>query len=140
MVNAKIVLFMVGTCFILTLFCGCAENEVKSISSNDVTIQSDVADLVEGKIDYFLDDSNEIFMLKVSFILHNIAGKKIDQLKITAEFYDEDNNLLGASEPKYLNNVPIDYKEQFDPNFNVFTYESTDAKNVDHVVIVAVEE
>jgi hypothetical protein len=100
---------------------------------------SDVVELVNASVDFKTDQSGEINRVIVYFLYHNIAGRTIPSLQTTAKFYDGNNNLIATSAPKNHSNFIEDWTEQFDPNFNKIEYLCDDAKNIDHVVLLAIE-
>ena len=61
-------------------------------------------------------------------------------VKVTTEFYDENDNLITIMGPKYIR-LPDDYTEYgFSPGINIMSYNGYNAYMVDHVKIIVVEE
>lgn len=136
----KILMLIFSLFFIIINFSGCQEQQIQSIQFEGITLDSDVVELVNASIKYTRDDFEKVYLVDVHFLFHNIAGRRIDRLKITVEFYDENDNLIAIGGPKYTHYLPSDYTEQFDPNFNVISYEGEKADQIDHVKIIALEE
>jgi len=117
---------------------GCFENETEAISFNEVTLESDVVELVNGTIRYFKNALNEIWKVEVQYLFHNIANRDIE-IEVTTELYDDNDNWIATLGPKVIQ-LPNDYTEKsVSQTVNIVSYDGDKVALVDHAIIVAVE-
>jgi len=105
--------------------------------SSDITLESEVVRLVHAKL-IPKKDEDILVSMDVEYLFKNIAGRVVS-VQVTAEYYDEQDNLLYTSEPRLITNLPIDYTETNISPTNVISYSGGDADKVDHIKIVADE-
>jgi hypothetical protein len=125
---------------IFILFSGCVQEKTKEITFENITLESEVVELLNASLDFKYDKSKIITRAEVSYLFHNIAGHIIETLNVTVNFYDMDNNLVAKGGPKYLRNLPIDYEEKYYFEPNRILYDGPEAYAIDHCRIIAVEE
>ncbi len=118
---------------------GCQQTATESEISDNVTLISDIVELVNASMEKKMDPYGIDHRVTVTFLFHNIAGRTIPLLKTTARFYDDDDNLIAMSEPKRIFNLLSDWTEQYDPTFNKIVYIDEDAQYISRAVLVAVE-
>jgi hypothetical protein len=85
----------------------------------------------------FIEDEGEIIRVEVTYLLINIAPRDI-RIIVTAEFYDENDNLLGIGPRKNLELLE-GYTEQSVSPANIITFDQQDVANVDHVKLIVEE-
>lgn len=134
-------LISIGFCVILIIgfFSGCQESQIEAASFEDVTLVSDVVELVNGSLNYHYNEFNEIWKIEVKYLFHNIAKRDIE-IEVKIECYDEKDNLITILGPKYIR-LPDDYTEQgFAPGINIMSYDNNENVHmIDQVVIIAEE-
>jgi hypothetical protein len=129
----------------ITALSGCQETQIEgTVTFEGVTLESDVVELFNASLKLFKDDYEMTWKAEVKYLFHNIAGRIIDDLEITVEFYDENDNLLTIRGPKHILSMPADYTEAGFAGTNIvqYTRDDGDGENVykvNHVRIVAVE-
>ena len=135
----KLWFMFVVTILIIIIISGCFE---KNEEANDqgfegITLESDIAELVYATKEFIKNDDGETIRVEVRFRFRNIAGRDID-FNVTAEFYDEDNNLLETSPKKWF--ILLEgYTEVGIGPANIISYEGEDLTEVDHVILRTVE-
>lgn len=117
---------------------GCQENNTNNGQSFEgITIESSIVELAYASKE-FIKDNNEIIRVEVEYLFHNIAGRDID-FNVFAEFYDKDDNLLNTSYPPKKFIFLEDYTETGIGPANIITYDGENCKQVDHIIIKAIE-
>jgi len=124
---------------------GCQQTGTQSVSK--ITLESDVVELVYSNLTFqtkyeFLNRDDPyptkiIEQADASYLFHNIAGRDIF-VKVTAIFYDKDNNVIGGGGPKTIQ-LFDDYTEQSITPVNTISYKGEGVEDVDHVKIIAEE-
>lgn len=136
-------ILVIGLLFLLLIasLSGCQEPEQTAITYEGIELESSVVELVNASLEYhYKEGTREVVKIDAHYLFHNIAGRTIDRLIITAEFLDKEDNLVAMGGPKILNNFPKDYTEQYDPNFNTISYEGPNVDKINHIIIIAEEE
>ena len=129
----------------ITALSGCQETQIEgTVTFEGVILESDVAELFNASLKLFKDDYEMTWKAEVKYLFHNIAGRTIDDLEITVEFYDENDNLLTIRGPKHIIPFPADYTESRFGLTNIIQYtrDEGDGENVykvSYVRIIAVE-
>ena len=135
---------------IITLtICGCNEQEsVKTEENkNKVTLISDLVELAESNFEIIKEqqynEDCECFQevvkgAEVTYLLHNRLDRYI-RVRIEAEFYDNDNNIIATGGPKWISLIE-DHTEVgiFEPN--TIRYSGSDAEKITHVILIAEED
>jgi hypothetical protein len=126
---------------IVACLSGCQESQIEAGKFRGITLESDVVELVNASLDINYDEG-EIKNVEVKYLFHNILDRTINTLKITAEFYDKNDNLITIGGPKFINNLPANYVESagYSPANIITLTEKEKVRFVDHVVIKAIEE
>ena len=135
----KLLCFSFSIILIIGFFSGCQESELEALSFEGLTLVSDVVELVNGSLNYYYNDYNEVWKVEVKFLFHNIAKRDIE-IEVKVELYDEHDNFITILGPKYIN-LPNDYTEQgFAPGINIMSYENNQNVHlVDYAIIIAEE-
>ena len=142
----KNVLVLVTIIIIFVMMCsGCQQKATQNYSK--VILESDIveiknADLTLINRSEYVNDTDPtptriIIRADVTYLFHNIAGRDIS-VKVTAVFYDKDNNVIAGGGPKTIQ-LFNDYTEQSITPANTISYEGENVALVDHVKIIAVE-
>jgi len=97
-------LLLLGVLIILliTFLSGC-QQEGTTIDDNldNISLESDVVELVYSIINFNKDDEGVIFSVEVQYRFRNIANRNIE-INVFAEFYDVKDNLLAKEGPKEI--------------------------------------
>ena len=103
----KVYLFIVGISAIvlINVLSGCQEQQLEPARFKDIALESTVVELVNASLDFSYNDTNMIIKVDVQYLFHNIAGRTIDDLKITVEFLDKNGTLVAIGGPKYIHNL-----------------------------------
>ena len=123
----------------IVFLAGCEEQGTTTESniSNKIELQSDLVKLVYAKL-VPKTENEEIKNMNVEYLFKNIAGRTVS-LKVNAEFYDEENNLIYTSPSKPFVNILKDYVETEISPFNIISYDGENTNKIDHVKIIAEE-
>jgi len=133
------IIFVVIVLFLSIFLAGCEEKATDVGNGfENILFESNVAKLAHGKVT-FVKDNNVIIRTEVEFLLKNIVDRVVN-LRIIAEFYDNDNNLLYISEPHTIENMPIDYQESEILASNIIKYSGDFASIVDYVKLIVTEQ
>ena len=118
---------------------GCQEQSTTTENniSNKIELESDVVGLTYANINQHTAGSQTV-QVDVEYLLKNIADRIIN-IEITAEFYDENNNLIYTGGPKYMTNLPVGYAETNILPVNIISYSGEDAYKIDHIKIIVEE-
>jgi len=127
-------IFLVGTIICLVFLAGCTGTEVKEDDNNIFT--SNVVKLLDYSIDRIKDRQGIVGQIDLTGRIENIVDHKID-LKITANFYDSDNNFLGSSNYRILG-LRAKPDAGHSTTFEI-TYREQNANKFDHFMIKADE-
>jgi hypothetical protein len=120
------------------LLSGCQEQEATSTNNfENIEFESDVFELINGSLD-FVELNNVIIRAEAKYMFKNIADRNVYGVKVIAEFYDKDNNLIYTGGPKNFS-LPIGYTETGLSPANVISYTGDRVKEVDYVRILAFE-
>lgn len=137
----KKVLWFIGiiTVLIATCLSGCQQKGTTTDSNTfkNITLDSDVVELVYSKLDFSKDEQGHILNVEVRYLFRNIANRDIG-IKVFVEFYDKGDNLLATEGPKEIN-LPKGWIEQGVAPANIITYTGENVAEVDHVKIIAEE-
>ena len=136
----KVYLFIFGVSAIvlINVLSGCQEQQPEPVLFKDITLESTVVELVNASLDFSYNDTSKITKVEVQYLFHNIAGRTIDDLKITVEFLDKNGTIVAIGGPKYIRNLPKDYVEQTIMPANIISYTGENVYKIHHVKIVAV--
>lgn len=127
--------------------CGCAEE--KAVVNNEkgtIIIQSDIVELEYSSFDIitkpeFDSDCNCYIeateSVDITYLFHNIAGRAVS-VKVTVEYYDKDDNLIGIAGPKTIN-LPKDYTEKGITPANTISYTGHKIEDIYKAIIIAEE-
>ena len=122
---------------ITTIFIGCFDSGVTTDRNlNNLIFESDVVALKNYSVN-IIQDEEEIIRVDVEFLFSNIVPRDI-KVKVTAEFYDKNNNLLGIG-PRREIELLRGYTETTIFPANIISYDKEDAAKVDYVKLTAVE-
>jgi len=118
---------------------GCQEPSTTTENniSNKIDLESDVVELAYANINQHIEGTKTV-QVDVEYLFKNVADRIIS-IEITAEFYDENNNLIYTGGPKYMTNLPVGYVETNILPVNIMSYSGEDAYKVDHIKIVVEE-
>jgi len=132
-------IIFVGIVLFLSIFLAGCEEKATNVEDGfeNIEFESNVTKLVYCKLN-FVTDNNVIIRAEVEYLLKNIVDRVLN-LRIIAEFYDDDNNLLYISEPHTLENMPIGYQESEILASNIIKYNGDFAGIVDYVKLVVNE-
>ena len=120
--NNHLIIFGIAVLLLAVGLSGCSETQ------NENTISDKVS------VDYsFIKGSTEDYVSShyVRGTVKNIAGYKLSKIKITANFYDE-NDIYLKSYSDYVYNLPDTYTEDFEIGFPVY---GSYHENVDHATV-----
>ena len=90
--NVIVVIF--GSILLISILCGCTGTQVENEFEN--IFESDVTKLLEYDMEELKDREGRVGQVIVNGKIENIVDRKID-VKITARFYDINDNYLGES-------------------------------------------
>jgi hypothetical protein len=137
--NKKGCLVIITIIFLPVFFAGCVEDTSTDVENNfdNIEFESEVTELIYGRLNY-VKDNNIVIRTELEYLLKNIAGKVLN-LKIVAEFYDSDNNLLYTAPQHTIDNMPVNYQETDILASNILSYDGEFTDIVDHVKLVVTE-
>ena len=125
-------IFLLGiVIFISITLCGCQSNQVEDNTYEDI-FESDVVTLINYSLDLNENKSGVITKATINGIIKNSVDRKIS-VNITAEFYNNNDYLLGKSWYK-INNMPIDYQTTF-----TIIYNKNNVADVNRIKLKATE-
>ena len=134
----KLVISVVFAVLIVLVLSGCQEQTGASTGFDGVRLVSSVVEFANASLNVFKDKNDNVYKVEVKYLFHNIAGKDLT-VKVTASFYDVDENLIGSGGPKNIRLLE-DYTEQSFGLANSIVYESDNVERIDHVVLYVVED
>ena len=148
-VKKSIAILILLMILLLVLLVGCFE-EQKATTVNEkykkIFLESNVVELSESSMDIITDQKYDldcecyvefIRQVDVSYLFRNIAGRDVG-VKVTVEFYDKDDNLIGVGGVKTINLLK-GYTEQSYTPANTISYNGRKVADVYYVKIVAEE-
>ena len=132
-----IFVFTVSIILIAILFTGCQEEEGITIENpmEGVFFESDILEIYNGS---FVIDRNKngiVTSAEVIFYFRNLLDRNINNLKISVDFCDKNDNVL-KSFPYTFFVFPAGYMER---SANAFFYDGDNVIHVDHVNIHVIE-
>ncbi len=141
-------LIIISIIIIITLS-GCQEQKAVTAGekSGQIKLRSSVVELYESSYnintksikDTYTDKIYEIIeSIEVKYLFKNIAGKPVD-IEVSAEFYDENNKIVGLGGPRYIN-LPKDYAEKVYTPQNSIIYAGSNVADVQYVLLIAEEK
>ena len=134
-------IYYISICICLLIIpIGCLEKTNEKQYFNNITLESNVVELVNASMNFKYDKTNSITRIEVTYLFKNIVNHIIEKLNITIKFFDKDNNLIGFGGPKYIRNLPIGYIETSVMEANKILYDDTNSNLIDHCVIIAIED
>jgi len=118
---------------------GCQEPSTTTENniSNKIELESDVVELAYANINQH-NEGTKTVQVAVEYLFKNVADRIIS-IEITAEFYDENNNLIYTGGPKYMTNLPVGYAETNILPVNIISYSGEGAYKIDHIKIIVEE-
>jgi len=132
------------------LLTGCFE-EQKAVTTDDrykkIILESDIVELSESSMDIITDQEYDldcecyvdyIRQVDVNYLFTNIAGRDIS-VRVTIEFYDKDDNIIGVGGVKTINLLK-GYTERAYTPANTISYSGKNVEDVYYVKIVAEEK
>ena len=129
-------LIIVAILLIVSISIGCFEQATTINKPDNVIFESDVVKLYNYSLN-FIEDDGEIIRVEVQYLFINIAPRDI-KIKVTAEFYDKNDNLLGIG-PKREMELLRGYTEKGISPANIISYDDEDVAEVEYVKLTAVE-
>ena len=135
--NKKLIFIGLTLMIIISFLSGCQEQASTTASDKkfeNISLESDLVELAYGEMNYVRDNYGKVISTEVKYLFKNIAGKEITII-VTAEFYDEEDNLLGTGGPKEIS-LRKGWTEQGISFANIISYSEKNAAEVDHVKIV----
>ena len=121
---------------VVSISIGCFEKAVKVEDSDNIIFESEVVKLYNSSLN-FIENEGEIVRVEVEYLFINIAPRDIT-IRVTAEFYDKNDNLLGIG-PKRVLDLLRGYQEMGVSPANIITYDKENAEDVSYVKLTAVE-
>ena len=122
--------------FVVSVSIGCFEQAAKVEDSDNIIFVSEVVKLYNSSLN-FIENEGEIVRVEVEYLFINIAPRDII-IRVTAEFYDKNDNLLGVG-PKRTLELLRGYQEMGVSPANIITYDKENAEDVSYVKLTAVE-
>ncbi len=128
---------------------GCLEEQKASTADGEykkIILESNIVELSESSMDIITDQRYDpdcecsiefIRQVDVSYLFRNIAGRDVS-VRVTVEFYDKDDNLLGIGGVKTINLLKGYTEKAFTPA-NTISYNGKKVADVHHVKIIAEE-
>ena len=129
----KLIAIIFSILLICILISGCQEGDSKDEEEGNVFLDSDLVELKFGNLTYNLDDG-EVIAVSVEFLLKNLLDRLID-IDVSAQFFDENDNLLETVGPKNIIIQPL-YEESLT---NELTYAGLDASEVEYARLIVEE-
>jgi hypothetical protein len=132
---------LLSLCIILIFLCiGCTEKQEDELTFDNITLESNVVELINASMNYKYDKTETITRVEVIYLFKNIADYIIEKLNITVQFFDKNNNLIATAGPKYIRNLPVNYVETSIMEANKIIYEGPKSNLIDHCKIIAIDE
>jgi hypothetical protein len=121
---------------VVTVSIGCFEQATKVDKPDNIIFESDVVKLYNSSLN-FIEYEGEVLRVEVEYLFINIAPRDII-IRVTAEFYDANDNLLGIG-PKRTLELLRGYQERGVSPANIIEYDKENAGDVSYVKLSAVE-
>ena len=142
-------LIIISIIMIIIVLSGCQEQKAVTAGekSGQIKLRSSVVELSESmyiinnksiKDDYTNEIYDIIESIEVKYLFKNIASKPIN-IEVSAEFYDENNNLVGLGGPRNIN-LPKDYAEKVYTPMNSIIYAGSNVADVEYVLLIVEEK
>ena len=115
---------------------GCFEQAATVDNPDNIIFESDVVKLYNSSLN-FIENEGKIIRVEVEYLFINIAPRDII-IRVTAEFYDKNDNLLGTG-PKRTLELLRGYQEMGVSPANIIEYDKENVEDVSYVKLTAVE-
>jgi len=145
--NKKMIIIVLLVISLVTIVCGCIGEEQKALTkgeeSGQLKIQSSVVELYQSSFNFNTkiikdtqtDQKYEIVdNIEVKYLLKNIAGRPI-HVKVTAEFYDKNDKLVGIIESGSIY-LPKDHTEKSYTTQNSIIYNGDNVADVQYALLI----
>ena len=119
----------------LTIFLtGCQEQTAVDTSSNKVKVDSDLVQLVQGKLNK-IKDGDKVIRVEVEYRFKNIAGRIIN-IDTTVEFYDKNDELVATVDGIEITPMPANYEEI---GTNIASYDGENVAEIAYAKLIVKE-
>jgi len=131
--NKKKVIVVVAILLSIVFLSGCQEETVESGIPDNITLESDIVELVYAEIVEHMEYGN-VKQVDVQYLFKNIVDRRIN-FYVTAEFYDAENNSLFTDSRTFTGILEGHVETVVSPTANVISFNDVNASKVDHVLL-----
>jgi hypothetical protein len=147
--NKKILIIISIIMSTIMILCGCTDQKALTageesgqlkLKSNSVVELHRSSFNINTKLAYdrYTDETYEIIEnIEVNYLFKNIAGRQI-HIKVSAEFYDKNDRLVGIEESGFIN-LPEDYTEKAYTPQNSIIYSGSNVADVQYALLIVEE-
>ncbi len=145
----KKILMIISIVIIIIVLSGCQEQKAVTAGekSGQIKLRSSVVELDKSSFNVNTisikdNDTGEIYdiieSIEVKYLFKNIARKPIN-IKVSAEFYDKNDKLVGLGGPREINLLE-NYTEKVYTPMNSIIYSGSNVADVEYVLLIVEEK